>query len=257
MGLIFAGLMMKLNSQISALVLVFVLFTALKPNTLEAQRLYSVEIFKGTENDSLQNPIERYLSNLPNGCLVEGSFFDPDEFFPAKIVLKGNTTGVEEYVRFNWLRDQLEVLNGRDTVVYRNPEVVSYVESKGRVFVYLPYVSRKNERLFGWFEEIANGSFSLLLKRKVKLQRLDYLSPVIASLTDHDKIDIITTWYLREGDLDAVPFRLNKRNLAALWPDSRDLLLDYISENNVKGSDHQSLKRYFGYLNSITPWEKE
>ena len=248
---------MKLKTQISALVLGLALIAALNPNTVEAQRLYSVEIFKGTEGDSLQNPIERYLSHLPDGCLVEGTFFDPDEFFPAKIVMKGNGVSIEEYVRFNWLRDQLEVLKGIDTVVYRNPEIINHVESKGRVFVYLPYVSQKKERLFGWFELIADGSYTLLLKRKVKLQRMDYLSPVIASLTDHDKIDIITTWYLREGDLDAVPFRLNKRNLAALWPDSRDLLLDYISENNVKGSDHQSLKRYFGYLNSITPWEKE
>lgn len=224
---------------------------------VEAQRLYSVEMFRADDVKDLQNPIERYLANLPEGCLIEGSFFDPDEFYPGSIVFKGGKTVKEEYVRFNWLRDQLEVLSGQDTSVFKNPEVIDFIELKGRVFTYLPYLSSTDERLFGWFERIADGPFTLLLKRKVKLERLDYLSPVIASVTDHDKIDVISIWFLKEGDLDAISFKPNRRNLVALWPESKDLLLNYLADNKVKISDHQSLKRYFSYLNSITPWEKE
>ena len=110
---------------------------------VEAQRLYSVEMFRADDVKDLQNPIERYLANLPEGCLIEGSFFDPDEFYPGSIVFKGGKTVKEEYVRFNWLRDQLEVLSGQDTSVFKNPEVIDFIESNIGKPVRILYTSYK------------------------------------------------------------------------------------------------------------------
>lgn len=182
---------------------------------------------------------------------IEGSKYLNDYYQRAEISTYPNQVF---FIRYNLLTDQME-FQGKDGVVYvfnsRQDDVEITFVNINKTYKSLMYID-KNNKVSGYFLPLNDGKHEILKKQKVV-----YVEKK-ASKTGYDKARpaefkrLSEVYFIKTENADlVVEMPKNKKKFAALFPEDKLEILNFIKTNNIKLSKDSDLIKLINYINSI------
>jgi hypothetical protein len=165
----------------------------------------------------------------------------------GKIVLRDGLVIENYFLRYNLLKDQLEYISGKDTLVYSNPQNINTAAFGGHTFVYANYTSENIIRQV-YFELLVAGKNKLLVRRFVTSRKPDLKYPDDETLT---KFKINECYYISKSGMPAHELKINRKSVLSYLDGHNEDISEYlrITENKVRTIE--DLKNLVSYYNSL------
>ena len=165
----------------------------------------------------------------------------------GKIILLDGGVIDNYLLRYNLLKDQLEYISGKDTLVFSNPQKINAATFGGHTFVYENYISENVTRQ-GYFELVVPGKNKLMVRRFVTSRKPDMEYPDDESLTKY-KVD--ECYYISKPGMPANELKINRKSALTYLNGHNADISEYlrITENKVRTVE--DLKNLVSYYNSL------
>ena len=185
---------------------------------------------------------------------VEGSPYINEKYLPATI---SASEGDIFYLRYNAMNDLFEVKGDNNKVYslnrYRRDIVVEILPLKKTYQVFGFYDSEQNEN-FGYFLYLSNPNSKTVLLKKEKITFIDEKKAATSYGTNrpaqYKRWD--DQFFLKLGDekiLSELPS--SKKDLAKLFPQHEDDVLNFIKKNRIKISKEEDLVQLMNHINKL------
>ncbi|MBT8259961.1 MAG: hypothetical protein HKO92_06395 [Flavobacteriaceae bacterium] len=197
---------------------------------------------------------ENYFISLDSDTSydVEGSKYLMDSFLPAVV----STMPDKLFnIKYNIFSGEMEVQSKNDKVYalnkYRKDISITFINSK-ITFQLFDYLDSENSMKLGYFQVINRGDNKVLKKHKIifmeekpsKTGYDEHRPPQYKRLDDKYYLNL-------ESNPNAVELPKNKNKFAALFPDNKSDILDFIKSNKIKLSKENDLKKLINYINTL------
>lgn len=181
-------------------------------------------------------------NSLPEN--VQGSPYFTEGFVSGKVY----TEKGEPYsamLRYNGYNDQIEMKDMDKTIALLKRDYIT-ASFGGKNYAIKKYKAKSSEKQ-GYFVVLNDGAIQLLLK-----QEKEFIDGKEANTSYGNKIPPKfaerTTYYLKNGDLAAVPTKLKKKDILGLLENKKELA-DFVSSNGLKLKSEAEVIKLLNFAN--------
>lgn len=186
---------------------------------------------------------KKYLSENE----IAGSPYLDKNFIPASIVKTNGTEIKDMSLRYNIYNNTMEFEKEDKALSIAFPSEIFKIRMGGKVFVYSPYMTKKNVSS-GYFQVLFEGRYHLLKKYEVVLKRPSETRP-----QSNDSARFVSTpphYFLRYGDGMAHLIDSQKKLIKFLQPIPHELI-NYIETNKIKMKNERQLMELMELLEEL------
>ncbi len=178
---------------------------------------------------------------------VEGNIYVGSEW-PAGILQLRSGKKIENYrFRYDVYADQMQFINGKDTLAFASPSELSSVTFDNRTFIYEPYECT-GMLMKGYFELLVPGKAQLLLKRTITY----HFAPGTPSKEGAKETYLITeTHFLKMDNQPAQKLMCNKKSALTAMADQKEKMDIFLKMTANKVRNSEELKKMVVYYNSL------
>lgn len=183
---------------------------------------------------------------------IEGSKYLVDKFMPAVV----STMPDKLFnIKYNVFSGEMEVQSSNNKAYalnkYRKDIVITFINSK-TTYQLFDYINSDDMMQLGYFLVLNRGENKILKKEKIifleekpsKTGYDEHRPPQYKRLDDK--------YYLKiAGNSNAIELPKNKKKFAALFPDKKSDILDFIKSEKIKFSKDADLKKLVTHINSL------
>ena len=165
----------------------------------------------------------------------------------GKIVLRDEVVIDNYFLRYNVLKDQLEYISGKDTLVFINPQNIKTATFGGHTLVYENYLSENDIRQ-GYFELVVPGKNKLMVRRFVISRKSDLKYPDNESFTKY-KVD--ECYFISKLGKPANELKINRKSVLTYLNGHNEDIIEYLRITGNKVRTIEDLKNLVSYYNSL------
>lgn len=178
---------------------------------------------------------------------IGGVFMDA-EWKPGVVILKDQTRIEGRQYRYNVLAQQMQFVDGEDTLAFAQPDEIDRLHFDDKTFVWMVY-EVKGEVKSGYFELLEEGPCKLLKRRMVnyRVQEEEDV-PGGEWIYLHSK-----QYFVSQNSQPAKLILCTKNCLKQLWPDDKSEMLHFMRENRLKLHREADLKKVIAHYNEMHP----
>lgn len=177
----------------------------------------------------------------------KGQVYVGNNWSIGTIVFRDGAVIDKYYLRYNLLTDQIQFIEGKDTLVFTNPLELNTVSFDGHTFIYETYTCI--DRICqGYFELIVPGKNKLMLKRLVTSQKQDSKYPDNESLT---KYHVDECYFISKPGMPANKLACNRKSALTILNEHSDDISEYLRITGNKVRTIDDLKLLVSYYNSL------
>jgi hypothetical protein len=175
---------------------------------------------------------------------VQGSPYLNSEFTQGYVLLKDSSAAIMP-LRYNIYANDMEYLVGDQYFAIGNPLSLKMVILEGAPFVYLMYDNGR-----GYFEVLASGKSSLLLKRSVEFKPEEGPKPIEGTITPARFVRNQDSYYIVKGISEPVHVS-NMKSLIHALGDKKQELEKYTDTEKLKRGSKENMIKVVEYYNSL------
>ncbi len=176
-----------------------------------------------------------------------GSMYLNDDWVEGKAFLRDQTILDPIKLRYNIYQGQMQFILNNDTMAFAKPDELNCLKFMGMTFIYTDYKSEEGVKR-DWFELVSDGPCKLLFRRIVT-----YHLQGEKSITDEKDNSYIRccSYYVQNGDKPAKMIRLKNKNIACVFSDKEDQIMNFIKTNKLNVKKKDDLVMVVKYYNSL------
>jgi hypothetical protein len=189
------------------------------------------------------------------GPKVVGDTYISQDWKKGKVLLYGQEKFVGIYpVRYDLYSQEIEIQSAQGIRVIAGGKIRSFVtvEPYGRNSIFInikEYSFKRPPSIDGFLKVVEDGPFALLSSTTINLKRPDYNEALNVGSRDYRIHKREKFFFLMNGTVTELPLR--KKEFASLFPvGKRDLINQFIRDNNLRLDREPDLIRIFSELNS-------
>jgi hypothetical protein len=180
---------------------------------------------------------------------IKGSPYLNDEFIKGSIFTTQRIQYVDIPLRYNIYNDELEFKTPNDEIMaLAVPEIVEKAVFGTTLLVFSPYL-HGNKTKKGFFIVLEEGKVSLYAKPGIMFKKAT--EPVAFKDPEPPKFIKKSDEYFIRLETEQPLIINNKKDLIEAFPDNRDKIESFISNNKTKLNKPESLKKLIEYYNSL------
>lgn len=188
---------------------------------------------------------ERTLNGTP------GSPYLYDEWLDGTIIMKDKNQVKGKKYRYNLYTQQMQFIEGNDTVAIANPEDIEQISFGGKTFIFTSYDAPET-RGNGYFELISEGNCRILKKWVVLYHVVDEQEAgQMSTSVDESEFLRDCNCYLQFGETPAMKASHNKKELLTCFKEDQDEVEKFMKQNNIKMKTENDLKAVVDFYNKI------
>ncbi len=202
---------------------------------------------EANRKQSVSDPAVVSLNQKSQQKETKAKIYIGDYWSLGTIVFRNGGVIDNYYLRYNLLTDQIHFIDGKDTLVFADPQELNTVSFDGHTFVYETY--KCLDRVCkGYFELIVPGKNKLMLKRMVTSQKPDSKYPDNESLT---KYQVDECYFISKPGMPTDKLVCNRKSALTYLNEHSEDISEYlrITGNKVRSID--DLKLLVSYYNSL------
>lgn len=188
---------------------------------------------------------ERTLNGIP------GSPYLFDEWLDGTIIMKDKNLVKGNMYRYNLYTQQMQFVEGNDTVAIANPEDIEQISFGGKAFIFTSYDAPEKIGN-GYFELISEGKCRILKRWVVLFHVVDEQeAETMSSSADESEFLRDCNCYLQFGETPALKASHNKKELLTCFKKDQDEVEKFMKQNDIKMKTENDLKAVVDYYNQI------
>jgi len=208
-----------------------------------AQKVYLNPLF-----DSSADPESVETVLLPTATSL-GSYYLSKDWYIGRVLAKNGTRYENFYLRYDILRNQIEMIVGRKIKILKGDRVQSFEWFNTDRLAIHTFINAKiyhhEGNLFnGFLQIIEDGEIQILLLSHISFFNAQ-ATPSVAQLSN--EVLVLEELYLAK---DYELFKVKKKNQAIFEPHLREIQV-YMKENNLKIRENGDLKQIIRYYNQL------
>lgn len=204
------------------------------------------QVAEGPSDDQTRKLLQTGGNILEIPLGEAGSMYLNDEFIPGTVVLNNNTTLENLPLRYNLYYQQMQFIQGTDTLAFSDPTEIKALHFNGQTFVYLPFL---NEGVIdsGYFELVSDGYCKMLIRRKV-----DYHKNIDRKNCDQSLTYVKTRspYLLKQGE-PAEKFIKSSKGVCAYFEDEKEEIKKFIEVNHLNMKECDDIKEVVAFYNVL------
>jgi hypothetical protein len=175
-----------------------------------------------------------------------GSMYLDDEFFPGNLVLKDNTTMDNLPLRYNIYFQQMQFIQGTDTLAFKNPSELKSLRFNGRTFIYLPF---DNDGVIdsSYFELMGDGYCKMLMRRKVEYHEIIDRKNCDQSMT---YVKTASPYLQKQGEPAKKCIKTSK-GVCTFFADEKEEITKFIEVNDLNMKKCEDIKEVVAFYNVL------
>lgn len=178
---------------------------------------------------------------------VEGQIY-VGSGWPAGTVVLSEGEVINKYLlRYDILSDQMQFIDGKDTLAFASPKELNSVSFEGHTFIYEPFQCENTIRQ-GYFELIEPGRNKLLLKRSVTYEVPDAKNP---SDIQAKKYYIDECFFISKPGKIASKVMCNRKSVLTLLNEHNAEIEEYLRVTGNKVKTVDDLRKVVSYYNAL------
>lgn len=229
-------------------------YLVLAVSLLSLSTSFAQELISGQLNGGQR--VTGLISTTPivENSEIEGSPYINDQFTPAKISASEDNIF---YVRYNALKDEFEVKGENDIAYalnkYRRDIVVQLIAFK-KTYQVFGYLDKNENENFGYFVDLSNTNSDIKLLKK---ENVTFIKEKFA-VTSYDSSQPARykrgndEYYIKINDNNAVELPTNKKDIAKLFPEHENEILDFIKKERIKVKREDDAKSLINFINQLS-----
>lgn len=163
------------------------------------------------------------------------------------IVFRDGRVMDKYYLRYDFLKDQMQFVIGKDTLIFANPYDLNTISFDGHTFIYENY-QYEDSICQGYFELIVPGKNKLLLKKLVTNQKPDSKYPDDESLI---KYKVSECYFISKPGMPAYKLACNRKSALTFLNGHNEDIEEYLRITGNKVRTIEDLKLLVSYYNSL------
>jgi hypothetical protein len=177
---------------------------------------------------------------------VSSSLYLEPGWAPGSVVLNNYSTIDGLMLRYDLYHQQVQFIQGEDTLAFANPEETAYFNIDQRKFIFTEYAD--NQILDkGYFEVLSDGDCKLLLRRCIRY----HMAPEsVDNLRDEIYIRECE-YYLQRKNEPARQIKICRKSVLCAFKDKETEIKQFIKDNDLKMNNCDQLKDVVAYYNSL------
>lgn len=215
----------------------------------QANKQLQANYLEITSYDGNRMSIQNRLDNKYN--TVKGSPFLNEAWSDGRIMLINDSVGAELKMRFNVYGNEMQFIDGADTLIITNPMRLHALWLDGRRFEYLPYRTGTSEKAT-YFEVLITGKVKLLLRHSCRLQKGSTdVTPYSSGVTD-DQFVPEKSYYYQNIDMEtAGELPLVRKGFISIPEFSIPEVEEFMKAKKIKLRDEKDLITLFTWINQL------
>jgi hypothetical protein len=206
------------------------------------------------ESDFSQPSTVQHSGGLSGEMSLKGTPGSPylfDEWLDGTIIMKDKNPVKGKKYRYNLYTQQMQFIEGNDTVAIANPEDIEQISFGGKTFIFTSYDAPEKTGK-GYFELISEGNCRILKKWVVLYHVVDEQEAgQMSSSADKSEFLRDCNCYLQFGETPAMKASHNKKELLPCFKEDQDKVEAFMKQNNIKMKTENDLKAVVDYYNKI------
>jgi len=188
---------------------------------------------------------EKELKGKPGSPYLYVAWLD------GSIIMKDQNRIEGKKYRYNLYTQQMQFIEGSDTMAIANPDDIEKIEFGGKTFIFTNY-DATDRMSKGYFELISDGNCRILKKWVVLYHVVDEQEAELMP-SSQDKSEFLRdcNCYLQFGDTPAVKASHNKKELISCFKEDQDKVEDFIKQNDIKMKSEADLKAVVDFYNTL------
>ncbi len=178
---------------------------------------------------------------------AKGTAFLNPEFNNGVLIFHDGTRIADKPLRYNLYTQQMQFIEGNDTLALGNPQQIKYIRIADRVFVYTNYL-HKGEHRSGYFELLENGSCRLLKRWSALYHELD---PDGNDTGSDEGFYRDCHCYMQFFMNPATPVQVRKKHFLNSFASNSDDINALMKQENLKPKNEADLIKIVDYYNSL------
>jgi len=164
----------------------------------------------------------------------------------GRVLLKDQTLLDDVKLRYDIYHQQIQFIQGNDTLAFAKPDEVHCFMFAGRKFIYADYQS---SGIIGksYFEIMADGNCRLLLRRTIKY----HMDPESVSNLEDEIFVRENEYFIEKRGEIARPVRACKKSVLCVFKDKEDEVKEFMQKNNMKVKTCDELMQVVAYYNTL------
>lgn len=238
------------TQTISTMLLMLVFATSIafaqQPSKSQRSSSSNLEPTSHQENINLQSASSGgYDSYVLPGSV--GTAYFNREFTEGVIVLKDGTQIDGKPLRYNLYTQQMQFIEGPDTLALGKPDEIEYIRMDDHLFVYTNFICN-NEHKSGYFELLKDGNCRLLKRWSALYHEVD---------SDQGSSPVDNCFYrdckcfLQFFMNPATPVYDKKKDFVKSFANNGDNIKEFMKEANLKPRDEEDLINIIDYYNKL------
>lgn len=203
--------------------------------------------------DSEKNQQEDLRISLPKATSM-GKHYYTEEWQAGNVKLKNGNLLRGYFIRYELVRNQVEIIIGREIRVISGDRIEFFEWYNTQVFQSVKFLNKSTYQFHkevtpGFFEILVEGD-AILLKRTLVTSLRGSTSPTLVANTKASSIEKFELFYLV---IDGVAEELhgNKKKKLDLFGSKSDVITSYVRENKLRLSDEDQLIKVAQYYNTL------
>lgn len=191
---------------------------------------------------------------LPPGETI-GDYYLSADWRNSNLLLFEDEKVIQGYpVKYNIKADELEIKSASGVKVLRGAKVKSFVMADPQKSSPVFYVNVKRygaaaNGLSGFFEVAADGKVPLLKHVDIEIKKPDYSEALNVGSRDERILKKITFYHAVDNKLYKIS--KNRKKFIAAFPDKREQVSKFISDNELSLNEEEHLVRIYEYYNRL------
>jgi hypothetical protein len=229
-------------------ILVIILFLEVIALPAQYGKLYNIVKSDSMPERDNMGRIERYLYDMEDDIMVEGSMYLDDEFKPGILILKNGVIFRDLFFRYNAFDDKMQMIQGVDTLSLVKPEEVKFLKIGDRTFIYDDFTKTDSVHP-SFFQLLSDGNYKLLVRHFVVFR---FSNPFYLDMHIGDECDRfikMNAYYVQEGSSPAIRIRKSIKSLQSAFPQKKERIRQICNERDLNIRKETDLIRLFETLN--------
>jgi len=183
--------------------------------------------------------------NTPSGN-PGTAYLDPD-FSIGNIEMENGVTITDIPMRYNLYSQQMQYIDGNDTLAIGNPHEIASLQIGNKIFVYTAYIC-DNELRQGYFELLEEGECRLLKRYFAMFYTKD------PGREDSDECGIFyrdCNCFLQFGNKPATTVSNKRKNFISAFGNQAESISNLMRTENLKPSREADLQRIVAFYNLL------
>ncbi len=244
---------MKLTGFITVVLLIFVnhAVTQSWPGTLSPYyKIVTTPYFTPPEYTDYVDGIAKMQFSKENREIIGTPFLNDDFLFGVLVFHDGTRIEGQRY-RYNIYADEMQFIFKEDTVSIYQPLKVKSIEMGKQKFIHDLWISGPDQMEAGYFEVLAEGEASLLLRRIVRLEVDEYVPNYMGGGGSKDLYYKHSKFYYIKYLDEAARKVRNKKDLLNILSNHKSEINGYVKENHLKIRKEKDLIDIIAFYNKL------